>query len=93
MFNETNLPKYFWADVITTAYYAMNCVLIRTILKLTPYEFYKGRKPDISHLHVFKFKCCILNNGNDNLEKFNVKACESIFLEYSTSSKKFRVFY
>ena len=47
MLNDTNLPKYFWAEAVNTACYIMNRVLIRPILKKTPYELYKGRKPNI----------------------------------------------
>ena len=92
MLNETNLPKYFWADAVSTACYVMNRVLIRPILKQTPYEIYKGRKPNISHFHVFGCKCFVLNNGKDNLGKFDAKADEGIFLGYSTSSKAFRIY-
>ena len=92
MLNETNLPKYFWADAVNTASYVMNRVLIRPILKKTPYELYKGRQPNISHLHVFGCKCFVLNNGKDNLGKFDAKADEGIFLGYSQSSKAFRIY-
>ena len=61
--NETNMPKYFWADVVSIVYYSLNKLLIRPILKKTPYELYNGRKPNISHLRVFGCKCLILNNG------------------------------
>ena len=83
LLNETNLPKYFWVDVVNTACYVLNRVLIRPILKKTPYELFKGRKPNISHLRVFGCKCFILNNGKDNLGKFDSKADEGIFLGYS----------
>ena len=33
-----------------------------------------------------------MNNGKDNLDKFDTKSNESIFLGYSTSSKAYRVF-
>lgn len=59
---------------------------------MTTYELYKGRKHNISHLQVFGFKCFVLNNGKDNLWKFDVKVDECIFIGYSTSSKKFRVY-
>jgi len=52
LLNETNLPKYFWADVVNIACYMLNVVLIRPILKKTLYELFKGRKPNISHLRV-----------------------------------------
>ena len=61
-------------------------------MKKTPYELYKGRKPNISHLIVFCCKCFILNNGKDSLGKFDAKADEAIFLGYSLHSKAYRVF-
>ena len=63
LLNKTKLPKYFWVDVVSTICYTLNMVLIRSILKKTPYELYKGRKPNISHLRVFGCKCFYLNNG------------------------------
>ena len=92
MLNDTNLPKFFWVDVVNIACYIMNRALIRPILKKTPYELYKGRKPNISHLHIFGCKCFVLNNGKDNLGKFDAKSDEGIFLGYSLNSKAFRIY-
>jgi len=92
LLNETNLPKYFWADAINTVCYVMNRVLIRPILKKTPYELFKGRKPNIYHLRVFGYKCFILNNGKDNSGKFDSKADEGIFLGYSSHSHAYRAY-
>ena len=66
--------------------------MIRPILKKTPYELFKGRKPNISYFHPFGCKCFVLNNGKDNLGKFDAKSDEGIFLGYSTNSKAYRVF-
>ena len=90
MLNETKLPKYFWADAVNTAFYVCNRVLIRPILKKTPYELYKARKPNISHFHAFGCKCFVLNNGKDNLGKFDPKSNKGIFLGYSLNSKAYR---
>ena len=92
LLNETNLPKYVWADAVSTVCYALNRLLLRPILKKTPYELYKGRKPNISHLRVFGCKCFVLNNGKESLGKFDAKADEAIFLGYSLNSKAYRVF-
>jgi len=70
----------------------MNRALIRPILKKTPFELYNGRKPNISHLHVFGCKCFVLNNDKDNLGKFDAKSDEGIFLGYSLHSKAFRIY-
>jgi hypothetical protein len=92
MINENNIPKYFWADAINTTCYVLNRILIRPILNKTPYELLKGRKPNVSHLHIFGCKCFVLNNGKENLGKFDSKADEGIFLGYSQSSKAYRVY-
>jgi len=70
----------------------MNIALIRPVLKKTPYELYKGRKPNISHLHVFGCKCFVLNNGKYKLGKFDAKSDEGIFLGYSSNNKAFRIY-
>ena len=58
----------------------------------TPYEIWKGKKPNISYFHPFGCKVFILNNGKDNLGKFDAKSDIRIFLGYSTNSKAYRVF-
>jgi len=67
-------------------------VLIRLILKKTPYKLFKGRKPNISQLKVFGCKCFVLNNGKDNLGKFDSKVDESIFLGYSLHGYAYRAY-
>lgn len=92
MINESILPKYFWIDAISTKCYVLNRILICPILNKIPYELLKGRKPNLSHLHVFSCKCFILNNGKDNPGKFDAKYEECIFLGYSQSSKAYWVY-
>lgn len=93
MFSDSDLPKYFWADVVSTVCYVSNCIIIRLVLKKSSYELYKVRKPNNSHIHVFGCKCFILNNDKDNLDKFDKKFEEGIFLSYFLSSKTYRNFY
>ncbi|KAK8585732.1 hypothetical protein V6N13_050704 [Hibiscus sabdariffa] len=66
--------------------------MIRPILNKTPYELLKKKKPNISYFHPFGCKCFVLNNGKDNLGKFDAKSDEAIFLGYSLTSKAYRVF-
>ena len=88
--HEYNLPLYFWAEAVNTSYYILNRVFKRPILIKTSYELWNNRKPKISYLRVFGYKCFI--NTKDNLGKFDSKADEGIFLGYSTSSKAYKVF-
>src|SRR5262249_42356287 len=62
------------------------------ILKKTSYELFKDRKPIVSHLKPFSCKCFVLNNGKDDLGKFDPRSDEAIFLGYANSSSIFRVF-
>ena len=66
MLCENNLPKYFWTKAINISCYIINKAMIRPILKKTPYEIFKERKPNISYFHPFGCKCFVLNNGKDN---------------------------
>lgn len=73
-------------------WHVLNRILIRPILDKTPYALLNGKKPNLSHLHVFGWKYFVLNNGKDNLDKFDAKAGEGTFLGYSQSSKAYRVY-
>ena len=92
MLSDSNLPKYFWADAVSTACFVSNRVNIRPILNKTPYELFKGIKPNIYFFHIFGCKCFILNNDKDNMGKFDEKSDEGIFLGYSLSSKAYRIY-
>ncbi|KAK8578905.1 hypothetical protein V6N13_142162 [Hibiscus sabdariffa] len=92
MLCENNLPKYFWAEATNTSCYIINRVMIRPLLNKTPYEILKNKRPNISYFHPFGCKCFVLNNGKDNLGKFDAKSDEAIFLGYSLTSKAYRVF-
>ncbi len=92
MLCESNLPKYFWGEAINTSCHILNRVLLRPIIKKTPYELWKNRKPKVNYFHIFGCRCFVHNNGKDNLGKFDSKSDEGIFLGYSTTSKAYRVF-
>ena len=90
--SESPLPKTFCANAINMACYIMKRTFIRPILNKTPSKLYFGKRPNISHLYVFGFKCYIHNKGKDNLDKFDPKSNEDWFLGYSSSNKAFWVF-
>ncbi|PKU64856.1 Retrovirus-related Pol polyprotein from transposon TNT 1-94 [Dendrobium catenatum] len=92
MLAEYSLPRYFWAEAVSTACYVLNRVNVRSNLNKTPYELVKGRTPNLSHLHVFGCKVFIHNNGKSALGKFDPKSDEGIFVGYSSVGKSYRVF-
>jgi len=89
MLSESSLPKYFWVDAVSTTCYVTNRVLIRPILKKTPYELFNGRKPSINHLRVFGCCCFVLNNGKENLGKFDEKSCIQNLQQEANDCRRF----
>jgi len=53
MLIASGLGRNFWAEALNTSYYIINRCMIRPILNKTPYEIFKGRKPNIMHLRIF----------------------------------------
>ncbi|GKB62341.1 putative ribonuclease H-like domain-containing protein [Tanacetum coccineum] len=91
MLGDSKLPTAFWAEVVNTACYVQNRVLVIKPHNKTPYEFFIGRKPALSFMRPFGCLVTILNTI-DHLGKFNGKADEGFFVGYSTNSKAFRLF-
>ncbi|XP_074305231.1 uncharacterized protein LOC141640280 [Silene latifolia] len=88
----SSLPHNFWAEVISTTCYVHNRALIRPIIRTTPYELLRGRKPNISHLRCFGNKCFIHNNGKNRLSKFDPRSDEAVSVGYANHSKAYKVF-
>jgi len=53
---------------------------------------YKDRNSNISHLRVFGCKCFVLNNGKDNLVKFDAKFDEGILNSYALNGHAFWIY-
>ncbi|XP_022890228.1 uncharacterized protein LOC111405526 [Olea europaea var. sylvestris] len=56
----------------------------------TPYEIWKGKKPTVKYFREFGSKCYILRD-RENLDKFDSKSDDGIFLGYSKNSRAYRV--
>nr|GEZ61797.1 hypothetical protein [Tanacetum cinerariifolium] len=91
MLADAKLHVTFWAEVVNTACYVQNRVLVNKSQNKTPYELFNGRTPAIGFLKSFGCHVMILNTL-DNLGKFEGKWDEGYFIGYYMSSKAFRVF-
>ena len=92
MLIANGLPKNFWAEAVNKACYIINRAMTRPITNKTPYELFKGRKPNISYFRIFGCKCFVHNKGKDNLGKFDQRSDEAVFLGYALNSKAYRVY-
>nr|GEV93239.1 ribonuclease H-like domain-containing protein [Tanacetum cinerariifolium] len=88
---DSLLPIPFWAEVVNTACYVQNRVLVTKPHNKTPYELLHGRSPSIGFMRYFSCRVTILNTL-DPLGKFKGKVDEGFVVGYSVNSKAFRVF-
>jgi hypothetical protein len=58
-------------------------------MKKTSYELRFGRLPKVSHFRVFGCRCFILKQGN--LDKFESRSSDGVFLGYTSHSHAYRV--
>ncbi|KAI3715070.1 hypothetical protein L6452_22036 [Arctium lappa] len=91
MLAGSDLPTNFWAEAVATACFTQNRATIVKRFKKTSYELINNRKPNVKYFHVFGCRCYIMND-RESLGKFDRKADEGKFIEYSLVSKTFRVF-
>nr|CAE01974.2 OSJNBb0051N19.3 [Oryza sativa Japonica Group] len=90
MLDEYKTPRKFWAEAINTACYISNRVFLRSKLGKTSYELRFGHQPKVSHLRVFGCKCFVLKSGN--LDKFEARSTDGLFLGYPAHTRGYRVF-
>ncbi|GBN03232.1 hypothetical protein AVEN_229013-1 [Araneus ventricosus] len=82
------MSQKFWAKALLCFTYAWNRVCHKN--KKTPFEFYSGRKPSISHLKKFG---CVAYVGvhKQTRKKLNMRAKLGIMCGYAQTTKGYRI--
>ena len=91
MLYNKDVVRNLWGEAINIACHTVNRVYFRPGTKKTPYELWKGRKPNVKYFRIFGSTCFILKD-RENVEKFDSRSDEGIFLGYSSTSKAYRVY-
>ena len=91
MLYNKNVARNLWGEAVNTACHTVNRVYFRPGTKKTPYELWKGRKPNVKYFKIFGSTCFILKD-RENVGKFDSRSDEGIFLGYSFTSKAYRVY-
>ena len=89
MLHNKDVARNLWREAINTTCHMVNRVYFRPGTKKTPYELWKGRKPNVKKFRIFGSTCFILKD-RENVEKFDFESDEGIFLGYSSTSKASR---
>nr|GEY57389.1 putative ribonuclease H-like domain-containing protein [Tanacetum cinerariifolium] len=87
MLADSFLPILFWPEVVNTACYVQNRVLVTKPHNKTPYELLLGRTPSISFMRPFGCPVTILNTL-DSLDKFDRKVDEGFLVRYSSTNPR-----
>ena len=91
MLYNKDVARNLWGEAVNTACHTINRVYFRPGTKKTPYELWKGRKPNVKYFRIFGSTCFILKDRK-NVGKFNSQSNEGIFLGYSSISMAYRVY-
>ena len=91
MLHNKDVPRNLWGEAINTTCHTINRVYFRPGTKKTPYELWKGRKPNVKYFRIFGSAYFILND-RENVRKFDSRSDEGIFLGYSSTSKAYQVY-
>ncbi|GJV92609.1 retrovirus-related pol polyprotein from transposon TNT 1-94 [Tanacetum coccineum] len=87
MLTNSLLPIPFWDEVVNTACYVQNRVLVTKPHNKTPYELLIGRTPIISFMRPFGYSVTILNTL-DHLGKFDGKADEYLIAKLGSAGNR-----
>ena len=91
MLKTKKVPIQFLAETLNTTCYIQNRVYLQPGTSMTPYEIWRGKKPNLKHFHEFGSTCFMLND-KEHRSKFDPKSDECMFLGYSLNSKAYKVF-
>ena len=89
MLYNKQVPLQFWGEAVMCATYLLNRSLSSTN-KVTPFEIWYHRKPDVSHLRVFG-SVAYAHVPDALRKKLDPKAVECRMVGYSETSKAYRL--
>ena len=91
MLIHAHLPLSFWAEAISCATYLRNRSPSSSIPGKTPYEFWFGKKPDLSNLRVFG---CVsyVHIPSELRKKLDPKSDKCVFMGYPEDTKGYKLY-
>ena len=90
MLIDQKVPHAFWVEALATSVYLKN--RIPSFLdRQTPFEAWKGKKPDVGHLRVFDCNADV-HVSKDERRKLDPKAKKFMFLGYGEETKGYRLY-
>lgn len=85
------LPNYMWGEAIRHVTYILNRVATRSLKEKTPYEMFRNKRPNISHIRVFGCVAYAKIVGT-HLRKLDDRSRMLIHLGTEPGSKAYRLY-
>ena len=61
--HNKDMARNLWGEAVNTACHIVNWASFRPRTKKTPYELWKGRKPNVKYFRIFGSTCFILKHS------------------------------
>jgi predicted RNA-binding protein YlxR (DUF448 family) len=91
LLNDQDLSMFLWGEAAMTAIYVQNRSPHHILKDMTPEEAFLGKKPNVENLRIFG--CHIYSHiPKDKRNKLEPSGKKGIFMEYSESSKAYRIY-
>ncbi|KAJ8887025.1 hypothetical protein PR048_013239 [Dryococelus australis] len=91
MLFSRDVPQYIWAAAVNTVVYISNCIPNSLCIDETPYEKWMGKRPSLSHAHVFGCEAHSLVPSQKQ-NKLVLKSIKLVFVGYDGDSNNYRLF-
>ena len=75
---EKNFLVRLWVESLNIACYTHNRVYLHLGTTMTPYEVWRGKKPNLKYFHEFNSTCFVLNDKEHKC-KFDAKMIKEYF--------------
>ena len=91
MMQSKKLPNIYWAKATRIIMYILNRYPTRIFDKITPYEAWFGRKPNLKHFKVFECLAYVHIN-NEKRRMLDAKYKPFVFMGYCEHSKAYKFY-
>ena len=85
MLSESHLPLQFWRKSLTAFVYAHNRYSTFALPSITPFEVWKGHKPDPAYLKLWKYTACVHMQKHKRTSSLGSHMEKYVFFGYSTN--------
>jgi hypothetical protein len=91
MMKSKGMPGRFWGEAVSTPVYLLNRAPTKSVVGMTPYEAWYGRKPSVDHLRTFG---CVVHvktvAGHTN--KLADQNTPMVMIGYEAGTKAYRAY-